>query len=81
MVDGRDWDALFQRFYFVLFCFVRAEGFPGVCIGLLGSFFLGCRVFFSLSLFCWIFWIFPFTCSGGSGVLSHGVSFGLGFHG
>ena len=48
MVDGRDWDALVRRFLFYL---VRAEGFPGVCVGFLGSFFLGCRFFLFFSLF------------------------------
>ena len=45
--------------------------------------FLGCRAsLFSSLLFCGSFGFFSFlSCSGGSGVLSHGAGFGLGFHG
>ena len=60
MIDGRDGDALVLWFggswFFWLFGFlfylVRAKGFPGVYVGLLGYFVLGCRVslFFPLSL-------------------------------
>ena len=79
MVDGRDWDALVRRFLFYL---IRAEGFPGVCVGFLGSFFLGCRVFSLFLSFAGLLdFFFSFTCSGGSGLLSHGAGFGLGFHG
>ena len=70
MVDGRDGDALVLWFggswifgFLVFwFCLIRAEGFPGVYVGLLGYFFMGCRVslFSSLS---WDFWIFSFLFS------------------
>ena len=92
MVDGRDGDVfgslvrrilVFWSFVLFLFCLIRAEGFPGVYVGLLGYFFLGCRVslFSSFSRDFWIFSPFFFSRSGGSGVLSHGAGFGLGFHG
>ena len=45
-----------------LFCLIRTEGFPGVYVGLLGYFFLGCRVSF-FSSFSWDFWIFSFLFS------------------
>ena len=71
-----------------LFCWIRAEGFPGVYVGLLGFFFSflfflfwDAGLLFSL-LFRGSFGFFSFlSCSGGSGVLSHGAGFGLGFHG
>ena len=68
-----------------LFGWIRAEGFPGVYVGLLGFFFLFWDAgFLSFPLFCGTFGFFSFlffSCSGGSGVLSHGAGFGLGFHG
>ena len=71
-------------FFGFLFCLIRAEGFPRVYGGLLGYFFYGMQGF-SLFLFSRDFWTFGFSLffsrSGGSGVLSHGAGFGLGFHG
>ena len=67
--------------WFFLFCWIRAEGFPGVYVGLLGfffSFFSGMQGF-SLFLFFvgpLVFSLF-FSCSGGSGVLSHGAGLDL----
>ena len=57
MVVGRDGDALDALvlwfggswsfgFLGFLFYLIRTEGFPGVYVGLLGYFFLGCRVSF-----------------------------------
>ena len=72
-------------FWFVgfLFCWIRAEGFSWGVHGTLGLFlsFLGRRVSLFPS-FCGTFgFSLFFSRSGGSGVLSHGAGFGLGFHG
>ena len=69
-----------------LFCWIRAEGFLGVYVGLLGfffSFFSGMQGFSLLFFFVGplVFFFSFLSCSGGSGVLSHGAGFGLGFHG
>ena len=68
-------------FFGFLFCLLRAEGFPGGmwdswAISFWDAGFLSFPFFhgtFGFSLF--------FSRSGGSGVLSHGAGFGLGFHG
>ena len=70
MVGGRDCGALIRSFG-------RIARFLGVRVGPLG-FFWDAR--FS-SLFLDFLWDFPLMCFGGSGVLSHGASSRLGFHG
>ena len=68
-------------FFGFLLSLIRTEGFPRVYVGLLGYFFWDAgflssppfRGTFGFSLF--------FSRFGGSGVLSHGAGFGLGFHG
>ena len=72
MVDGRDGDALVRRFlvfgFGFLFCLIRAEGFPGVYVGLLGYFFLGCRVFsLFLSFVGLLDFLFSFLVLGAQG--------------
>ena len=75
MVDGRDGDALVLWFFdsevlgflvcWFLFGWIRAEGFPGVYVGLLGfffSFFSGMQGFSLLfSPFLWVLWFFLFS--------------------
>ena len=71
MVDGLDCGLL-------IWGFVRAVGFLGVCVGLSGVFY-GMQG--SFSLFSTFFWKFSLMCSGGLGALSHGVGSGTSFHG
>ena len=55
-------------FFGFLFCLIRAEGFPGVYVGLLGYSFLGCRVFsLFLSFVGLLDFLFSFLVLGAQG--------------
>ena len=96
MVVGRDGDALDALvlwfggswsfgFLGFLFCLNRTGGFSWGVRGTVGLFLSGMQGFSRFSPFLFFVGLLDFSLffsrSGGSGVLSHGAGFGLGFHG
>ena len=78
MVDGRDGDVLVGRLWYVWLGLGVSEGVRDSWV--LSSWDSGFFRFFRFFYFCWIAEFFLFSyLFGGSGVLSHGAGFGLGF--